>query len=61
MSITKQELCDAEYIENTISEVLLIKDNADLKKKLSERIEKIENGIAKMLTIDEAFEEIDNI
>ena len=25
------------------------------------RIEKIENGIAKMLTIDEAFEEIDNI
>ena len=42
-------------------EEIIIKDNEDLKKKLSERIEKIESGKAKMLTVDEAFEEIDSL
>ena len=40
---------------------LIIKDSEDLKKKLSERIEKIESGKAKMLTIDETIEEIDSL
>ena len=40
---------------------LIINDNEDLKKKLSERIEKIESGKAKMLTVDEAFEEIKEV
>ena len=51
----------SKYIEETMPDELIIKDNADLKKKLSERIEKIERGKAKMLTIDEAFEEIDSL
>ena len=51
----------SEYIEKTMPDELIIKDNADLKKKLSKRIEKIESGKAKMLTIDEAFEEIDSL
>ena len=50
-----------KYTENTIPEELIIKDNADLKKKLNERIKKIESGEAKMFTIDEAFKEIDKI
>ena len=44
-----------------MTDELIIKDNADLKKKLSERIDKIESGKARMLTIDEAFEEIDSL
>ena len=40
-------------IEKTMPDRLIIKDSEDLKKKLSERIEKIESGKAKMLTIDE--------
>lgn len=51
----------SKYIEETMPDELIIKDNADLKKKLSKRIEKIESGKAKMLTIDEAFEEIDSL
>ena len=51
----------SKYIEKTMPEELIIKDNEDLKKKLNERIEKIESGKSKMLTIDEAFEEIDSI
>lgn len=51
----------SKYIEETMPDELIIKDNADLKKKLSKRIEKIESGKAKMLTIDEAFEEIDRL
>lgn len=51
----------SKYIEKTMPDELIIKDNADLKKKLSERIEKIESGKARMLTIDEAFEEIDSL
>lgn len=50
-----------KYIEKTMPEELIIKDKEDLKKKLSERIEKIESGKAKMLTIDEVFDEIDNL
>lgn len=50
-----------KYIEKSMHDRLIIKDNEDLKKKLSERIEKIESGKAKMLTIDEAFEEIDSL
>ena len=52
---------DSKYIEKTMPKELIIKDNEDLKKKLSERIEKIDSGKAKMLTIDEAFEEIDSL
>lgn len=51
----------SKYIEETMTDELIIKDNADLKKKLSERIDKIESGKARMLTIDEAFEEIDSL
>ena len=50
-----------KYIEKTMPEELMIKDKEDLKRKLSKRIEKIESGEAKMLTIDEAFEEIDSL
>jgi len=35
------------------------KENEDLKIKLNERIQNIESGKVKILTIDEAFEEID--
>jgi len=38
---------------------IIIKDNEDLKIKLNERIQNIERGKVKILTIDEAFEEID--
>lgn len=48
----------SKYIEKTMPDRLIIKDNEDLKKKLSERIE---SGNAKILTIDEAFEEIDSL
>ena len=51
----------SKYIEETMPEELIIKDSEDLKKKLNERIKKIDSGKAKMLTIDEAFEEIDNL
>ena len=51
----------SKYIEKTMPEELIIKDSGDLKKKLNERMEKIESGKAKMLTIDEVFEEIDNL
>ena len=51
----------SKYIEKTMPEKLIIKDNEDLKRKLSERIEKIESGKAKMHTIDEAFEEIESL
>lgn len=51
----------SKYIEETMPDELIIKDNADLKKKLGKRMEKIESGKAKMLTIDEAFEEIDSL
>ncbi len=51
----------SKYIEKTMPDELIIKDNEDLKKKLSERIKKIESGKAKMLTIDEAFEKFDNL
>lgn len=65
-SIAKELLSYADYltskyIEETTTDELIIKDNEDLKKKFSERIEKFESGKAKMLTIDEAFEEIDNL
>lgn len=59
-SIAKELLSYADYltskyIEETTTDKLIIKDNEDLKKKLSERIEKIESGKAKMLTIDETL------
>lgn len=38
---------------------VIIKDNEDLKIKLNERIQNIESGKVKILTIDEAFEKID--
>lgn len=55
------EYLTSKYIEKTMPEELIIKDNEDLKKKLNERIKKIESGKAKMLTIEEAFEEIDKL
>ena len=51
----------SKYIEKTMPNRLIIKDNEDFKKKLSERTQKIESGKAEMLTIDEAFEEIDSL
>jgi len=51
----------SKYIENAMPDRLIIKGNEDLKKKLSERTQKIESGRAKMLTIDEAFKEIDSL
>lgn len=51
----------SKYIEKTMPKELIIKDDEDLKQKLSERIEKIESGETKMLTIDEVFDEIDNL
>ena len=51
----------SKYIEKTMPNRLIIKYNEDLKKKLSERTQKIESGKAKMLTIDENFEEFDSL
>ena len=59
--LTYADYLTSKYIEETMPDELIIKDNADLKKKLSKRMEKIESGKAKMLTIDEAFEEIDSL
>lgn len=55
------EYLASKYIEGTMPDEVLIKDNDDLKKKLNERIKKIEDGKGKMLTVDEAFEEIDSL
>ena len=51
----------SKYIEKTMPNRLIIKYNEDLKKKLSERTKKIKSGKAKMLTIDENFEEFDSL
>ena len=48
-------------IKRDMPEELCIKDSVDLKRKLNERIKKIESGKAKMHTIEEAFEEIDKV
>ena len=40
---------------------VVIKDNEDLKNKIKERIENIEGKKVKMLSINEAFKEIDKI
>ena len=40
---------------------VIINDNEDLKIKLKERIANIDSGKVKMLTIEEAFEEIDKV
>lgn len=55
------EFLASKYFEKTIPGRVVIKDNVDLKKKLQERVKKIENGKGKMLTVDEAFEEIDKL
>lgn len=55
------EYLASKYIEKTIPDEVIIKDNDDLKKKLNERIKKIEDGKGKMLTVNEAFEEIDSL
>ena len=51
----------SKYIEKTMPDRLIIKDNEDLKEKLSKRVEKIESRKAKMFSVDEAFEEIDSL
>ncbi len=51
----------SKYIEKTMPKELIIKNREDLKQKLGKRIAKIESGKAKMLTIDEAFDEIDSV
>ena len=51
----------SKYIEEIMHDELIIKDNIELNKKLKERINKIESGKSKMLTINEAFEEIDSL
>lgn len=48
-------------IKKDMPEELCIKDSLDLKRKLNERIKKIESGKAQMHTIEEAFEEIDKV
>lgn len=51
----------SKYIEKTMPDRLIIKDNEDLKEKLSKRIENIESRKAKMFSVDEVFEEIDSL
>ena len=51
----------SKYIEKTMPDRLIIKDNEDLKEKLSKRVEKIESRKAKMFSVDEALEEIDSL
>ncbi len=51
----------SKYFKETMPKRVVIKDNDDLKKRLQERVEKIESGKEKMLTVDEAFKEIDNL
>ena len=51
----------SKYIEKTMPDRLIIKDNEDLKEKLSKRVEKIESRKAKMFSVDGAFEEIDSL
>lgn len=51
----------SKYYEKKMPDRIVIKDNEDLKIKLNERIKKIESGKERMLTVDEAFEEIDKM
>lgn len=51
----------SKYIEKTMPDRLIIKDNESLKKKLKKRIDRIDSGKAKMLSIEEAFDEIDKL
>lgn len=51
----------SKYFEKKMPDRVVIKDNEDLKIKLNERIQNMESGKVKMLTIDEAFEEIDKV
>ncbi len=51
----------SKYFEKKMPDRVMIKDNEDLKIKLNERIQSMESGKVKMLTIDEAFEEIDKV
>lgn len=51
----------SKYFEKKMPDRVVIKDNEDLKTKINERIQNIESGKVKMLTIDEAFEEIDKV
>lgn len=51
----------SKYFEKKMPDRVVIKDNEDLKVKLTERIKNAESGKVKMLTVDEAFEEIDKV
>lgn len=51
----------SRYFEKEMPDRVVIKDSEDLKKKIQERIERIESGKGKMLSIDETFEEIDKV
>lgn len=51
----------SKYFEKKIPDRVMIKDNEDLKIKINERIQSMEGGKVKMLTINEAFEEIDKV
>lgn len=51
----------SKYFEKKMPDRVVIKDSEDLKTKINERIQNIESGKVKMLTIDEAFEEIDKV
>jgi hypothetical protein len=51
----------SKYFEKKMPDRVMIKDNEDLKIKLNKRIQSMESGKVKMLTIDEAFEEIDKV
>lgn len=51
----------SKYFEKKMPDRVVIKDSEDLKTKINERIQNIESGKVKMLTIDETFEEIDKV
>lgn len=51
----------SRYFEKEMPDKIIIKDSEDLKKKLQERIQRIESRKGKMLSIDEAFEELDKV
>lgn len=51
----------SKYFENQMPDRVVIKDNEDLRIKLNERIKNMDSGKVKMVTVDEAFKEIDNV
>ncbi len=55
------EFLASRYFEKEMPDRVVIKDSEDLRKKIQERIKRGESGKEKMLSIDEAFKELDKI